>query len=293
MEAIRIFAPRDTRPSGRFTARRSGRPRVIRELVLIVTVVLGYRQIRFLTRNDTDQALANARRVVNFERDAHIFSEGGLQNLAMHSDSVVSFLNHYYVFVHFPLTALFIIWVLARHPGSYRAIRTWIIAVTLAGLAIHVAFPLAPPRMLSQHGFVDTLRQYGPDIYSADTNDSIANQYAAMPSLHFGWAVIVAAGYIGIRRTRRSLFAIAHPVLTLLAIVATANHYWIDAGIAFVLVAMAAAFVLRTSSLRRQPAQDGVLLALAPTDRRTRSSGRPDTRLPVDEQCDVGELIAG
>jgi hypothetical protein len=61
-----------------------------------------------------------------------------------------------------------------------------------------------------------------------------------MPSLHFGWAVIVAAGFIGIRRTRRSLLAIVHPVITLLAIVATANHYWIDAAVALVLVAAAA-----------------------------------------------------
>jgi hypothetical protein len=244
----------------------TSRVRPIREIVLIISVVLGYRQIRFLTRNDTDQALANARRVVNFERDAHIFSEGGLQKLAMHSDSVVSFLNHYYVFVHFPLTAVFIIWVLARHPGSYRAIRTWIIAVTLAGLAIHVAYPLAPPRMLSQHGFVDTLRQYGPNIYSADTNDSVANQYAAMPSLHFGWAAIVAAGYIAIRRTRRSMLAIAHPVITLLAIVATANHYWIDAVIAFILVAIAAAFVLRTTLLRRSPGQRASRPGFALTD---------------------------
>ena len=260
---------------------------MIRELVLIVTVVLGYRQIRYLTRNDTDQALANARQVVDLERDVHLFSEGGLQKLAMHSDAVVSFLNHYYVFVHFPLTAMFIVWVLARHPGSYRAIRTWIIAVTLAGLAIHVAFPLAPPRMLSQHGFVDTLREYGPNIYSADTNDSIANQYAAMPSLHFGWAVIVAAGFIGIRRTRRSLLALAHPVITLLAIVATANHYWIDAGIALVLVAVAAAVVLRTTVRERQVRRASVPPSLGLV---TRTKLHEPAGL---EQRDVSELLAG
>ena len=216
------------------------RLRPIRELALIVTVFVGYRQIRYLTRNDTDQAVANARRVVDLERHAHIFSERGLQNLTMHSDAVVGFLNRYYVFVHFPLTALFVIWVLTRHQSHYRVLRTWIITVTVVALAIHVAYPLAPPRMLPQHGFVDTLREYGPNIYSTDTNDSVANQYAAMPSLHFGWAVIVAAGFIGIRRTRRSLLAIAHPVITLLAIVATANHYWIDAAVALVLVAAAA-----------------------------------------------------
>jgi hypothetical protein len=216
------------------------RLRPFRELALIVTVFFGYRQIRYLTRNDSAQAVANARRVIRVERDLHIFSESGLQSLAMHSDAMVGFLNRYYVFVHFPLTTIFVVWVLARHPGHYRVIRTWMIAVTAVALTIHVAYPLAPPRMLPQHGFVDTLREYGPNIYSADTNDSVANQYAAMPSLHFGWAVIVAVSFIGIRRTRRSLVAIFHPAITLLAIVATANHYWIDAAVAFVLVAAAA-----------------------------------------------------
>src|SRR5688572_29070774 len=230
------------------------RLRPIREIALIVTVFVGYRQIRYLTRNDTDQAVANARRVVDLERHAHIFSERGLQDLALRSDTVVEFLNRYYVFVHFPLTALFVVWVLTRHPLRYRAIRTWIIAVTLVGLAIHVAYPLAPPRMLPQHGFVDTLREYGPNIYGTDAQDSIANQYAAMPSLHFGWAVIVAAGFIAIRRSRLSLLAIAHPAITLLAIVATANHYWIDAAVALVLVAGAAAVL----SIRTLPGRAGL-----------------------------------
>ncbi|MEO5842234.1 MAG: phosphatase PAP2 family protein [Acidimicrobiales bacterium] len=221
------------------------RLRPLREIALIVAVFFGYRQIRYLTRNDTEQAVENARRVVDLERHGHFFSERGLQNLVLHSDAVVGFLNRYYVFVHFPLTALFVAWVLTRHQSRYRMLRTWMISVTVIALAIHVLYPLAPPRMLVQHGFVDTLREYGPNIYSTDTSDSVANQYAAMPSLHFGWAVIVAAGFIGIRWTRRSLLAIAHPALTLLAIVATANHFWIDAAVAFVLVAGTAAVLQR------------------------------------------------
>ena len=217
--------------------------RLVGELFLIGAVFVIYRQIRFLSRNDTDAAMANADRVVALEQRLHVFTERGLQRLVMHSDLVVTFLNRYYVFVHFSLTTAFLVWVYWRHHDQYRRTRNWFVSVTLAALVVHIAYPLAPPRMLRETGFVDTLQRFGPRIYSADTSQSIANQFAAMPSLHFGWAVMVAGAYIGIRRSRRSLLALAHPAITLLAIVATANHYWIDAAVALVLVAVAAAAI--------------------------------------------------
>jgi hypothetical protein len=202
-----------------------------------------YRQIRFLTRNDTDAAMDNANRVVDFERQFHFFSERTVQDLVMHSHTLVAFLNRYYVTVHFPLTVAFLLWVFFRHHDAYHRIRNTFVSVTIAALAIHVAFPLAPPRMLPDAGFVDTLQRFGPRIYSEDTSESIANQFAAMPSLHFGWAFIVAGAYVSIRRTRRSLWVMLHPAITLLAIVATANHYWLDAAVAGVLVVAAAALL--------------------------------------------------
>ena len=220
-----------------------GRPGLVRELIIIAVTFIGYRQIRYLTRNDTDQAVENARHVIGFERRLGVFTEQSVQSLALHSETVVGFLNRYYVGVHFPLTAVFVVWVLARHPQWYRSIRTWMIGVTITALVIHVAYPLAPPRMTP--GFVDTLRVYGPNIYPKDTDQSVANQFAAMPSLHFGWAAIVAIAFICIKRTRWSWIAVVHPIVTLLAIVATANHYWLDAAVAMVLVAVGCVPIVR------------------------------------------------
>jgi hypothetical protein len=203
-----------------------------------------YREVRYLTRNHTDAATSNAHRIVDLERRLGMFTEGWVQNLTLHSRVVIGLLNRYYVTVHFPLTAFFVVWALVRHRNAFRHIRTWLFVVTAAALAIHVAFPLAPPRMLTEHRFVDTLQRYGPRIYSTNTTQSIANQFAAMPSLHFGWAVIVATGFVAIKRTRRSLIAFAHPAITLVAIVATANHYWMDAVVALALIA-ATAFAIR------------------------------------------------
>ena len=211
-------------------------------------VYLGYRHVRHLARDQADQAFANARRVVEIERRLHMFTEQAVQQAFMHHDAPMWLLNHYYARVHFPLTIIFLVWLVIRHRGAYRTVRTWLIAVTLAALMLHVAFPLAPPRMLSSLGFVDTLRESGLRIYSTNPNDSAANQFAAMPSLHFGWAVIVAAGFVAVRRTSTSLLAFLHPVITLIAIVATANHYWIDAGVALVLV-IGAVMLVRASAM--------------------------------------------
>jgi hypothetical protein len=208
-----------------------------REVIAVVAVYLAYQRGRTLAKDQAREAFGNARRVIDFERDLHFFSERTVQRVTMHYDGVIWLLNHYYARVHFPLTTVFVIWLFFRHRETYRWARTWLVSVTVIALAIHAAFPLAPPRMLASYGFIDTLRLDGLQIYSANPNQSLANQFAAMPSLHFGWSVIIAAAFVAVRRTPWSILAFAHPTITLVAIVATANHYWIDAAVALILVA--------------------------------------------------------
>ncbi|HEU4841661.1 MAG TPA: phosphatase PAP2 family protein [Ilumatobacteraceae bacterium] len=230
------------------------------EVVVMGAVFVAYRQVRHLTSGDTDAAFANADHVVAIEQRLGVFTERSVQRLALHSEQVVGFLNHYYVGVHFPATIAVLLWACWRHPAAYRRVRAAFLGVTLAALAIHVAIPLAPPRMLDGRGFVDTLAVYGPRIYPADTTQSVANQFAAMPSLHFGWAVLVAAAVITILRTSWRWLAVLHPAVTLLAIVATANHYWLDAAVAGVLVVLAG--LLIRAWARRATAPAGTAIAM-------------------------------
>jgi hypothetical protein len=187
------------------------------------------------------------------------------------------------VFVHFTASVGFMAWVFLRHPQAWGRIRVWFLSVTLAGLAIHVAFPLAPPRMLSQHGFVDTLHVYGPSIYSKDVTASAANQLAAMPSLHFAWAAIVAAGFISIRRSRLSLLVVLHPIVTLLAIVATANHYWLDAivGGTLVVAAIVVTHLVRRSMRRFDPVPATSVVVHAPRRQYDRCTRRASATIDV------------
>ena len=257
----------------------------------MVAVFMAYRQVRHLTSGDLPQARANADRVVDTERMFGIFSERSLQRLVMHFQPAIEFLDHYYVFVHFTASVGFMAWVFLRHPQAWGRIRAWFLSVTLAGLAIHVAFPLAPPRMLSQHGFVDTLHVYGPSIYSKDVTASAANQLAAMPSLHFAWAAIVAAGFISIRRSRFSLLMVLHPIVTLLAIVATANHYWLDAiiGGALVVAAIVVTRLVRRSMHRFDPVPD--MLAVMHSPRRMRAVSATAALTGCTATVDVADHI--
>uniref|UniRef100_UPI001ABF7F72 phosphatase PAP2 family protein n=1 Tax=Streptomyces carpinensis TaxID=66369 RepID=UPI001ABF7F72 len=116
-------------------------------------------------------------------------------------------------------------------------------AVTAAALVLHLTFPLAPPRMLAEAGLVDTARAFGPSVYGPPKTDHLSNQFAAMPSLHFGWALMVAIALIMATTSRRRWLWLLHPLLTLLVIVGTANHYWLDAIAAAALLALALAVI--------------------------------------------------
>ena len=214
------------------------RPNIVAEVLIASAAFFVYWLIRYATRNDFSAALANARKVVDWERGMHLFSERSLQHLVLESRAFVRLLNRYYVSVHFPITALFLVWVLLRHPVWYRSVRNWLMSLTAVAMVVHVLFPLAPPRMLPYEGFIDTLRTFGPNIYERDVSKSVANQFAAMPSLHFGWSVVVAVMVIAILRSRWRYLALLHPTMTLLAIVGTANHYWLDALVALLLVTL-------------------------------------------------------
>lgn len=208
--------------------------RMVLEIALVFALLTFYRYTRYLAREHTGAAFANARHVLRLEEQLGIANERSLQRAALDHLWLIKGLNRYYVSVHFPATVGFLVYMYVRAPEAYRRLRRLFVAVTAMALVIHVLFPLAPPRMLP--GFVDTITKYGPSIYQRSDVSETANQFAAMPSLHFGWAVLVAYGVVRYSRNRWRYAAVAHPILILVAIVLTANHYWLDAIVAGILV---------------------------------------------------------
>ncbi|MCH5670646.1 phosphatase PAP2 family protein [Streptomyces gilvus] len=221
------------------------RPPVVRELLLVAGLFLVYKFGRQLATGHTGEALHNARRVWDFERAVHLPGEGSVQSLLLHGDTLAHIANTYYATVHFPATAAFLVWLYLRRPAHYVWARRVLATVTSAALVLPFVFPLAPPRMLAATGLVDTAHVYGPSVYGPPSSDHLSNQFAAMPSLHFGWALMVAIGLIAATRSRWRRLWLLHPLVTLLVIVGTANHYWLDAIVATAMLGAALALVPR------------------------------------------------
>src|SRR6476469_9493746 len=212
----------------------------LRELVLVVVLLLLYKYGRFFTKGHVETALHNARDVISLERSLGVFSEARLQDLVLRDTTLIRFLNVYYLVAHVVVTAAAFLWLYARPPPTYRRFRNVMVVITLSGMVVHLVLPLAPPRMFPNLGFVDTARVFGPASYGAGSPyKGFANQFAAMPSLHFGWALVIAWAVLLATKSRWRYLVIAHPLVTPAAIVLTANHYWLDAVAATVLFALA------------------------------------------------------
>lgn len=161
-----------------------GRTRpLVTEVGLLAVLFAFYKWGRTLVEHGPGQAMSNARWLWGFER-AWLPNEVDVQNWALGWDHTAFLANVYYVSVHFPGTALLLVWLYVRHRGAYGRVRNELVVLTAAGLLVHMVFPLAPPR-LAGIGAVDTMLTVGPSAYPAAA-DGIANQYAAMPSCTSG-----------------------------------------------------------------------------------------------------------
>jgi hypothetical protein len=246
---------------------------LLRELALVVALLLIYKYGRFLGKDHVSAALRNARDVIGFERSLGVFSEARLQDVFLNDTAFIRFLNSYYLVAHVVVTAAAFVWLYVRHPSTYRRFRDVMVVITLAGLAMHLLMPLAPPRMFPHLGFVDTAKVFGPASYGAGSPyKGFANQFAAMPSLHFGWALVIAWAVILATKSRWRYLIVLHPVITLAAIVLTANHYWLDAFAATVLFGFALLVDHFIEKRRRRK------LELKATQADGECSGPPDAR---------------
>jgi hypothetical protein len=171
------------------------------------------------------------------ERDLHLPSELWVQRLVLPHPLLAQAANGFYAVVHVPALIAFLLWLYFRHPTQYAKWRNVGAVLTGACLLIQMV-PVAPPRLLPQLGFVDTALRYGQSVYGSG-GIKIAPQLAAMPSVHVGWAVFIAVAVITVSPSRWRWLILAHPVVTTFAVVATANHWFLDGIVAAALLPVA------------------------------------------------------
>ncbi len=185
------------------------------------------------------EAFRNAQHVVAAQRLLGIYHEETIQDLFLSWRPFISFWNVYYGTAHFLVTAAALVYLFRNLPGRYPLWRNTLACTTGLALVGFALYPLMPPRLLPpEYGFVDTLRVLG-GLWSFQSAPmaKVSNQYAAMPSLHIAWAMWCVLVLVPVvRRPWARSALIAYPVLTLFAVVVTANHYFLDAlGAALVL----------------------------------------------------------
>jgi membrane-associated phospholipid phosphatase len=222
---------------------------------LVLLGVLVYFGVRGMTQSSSAVARDHAHDIVDFERSLGIDVEAQLQDLVAPSETVQTFANWVYIWGHWPAIIATMTWLVWHHREVFLRLRDAMLVSGLLGMAVFVSYPVAPPR-LAGLGLVDTVSEQSR-AYRVLQPPAFVNQYAAMPSLHSGWdllvgmAIIAAASSVALK-----VVGFAMPVLMASAVVATANHYVVDvvAGVALVLVGHAVALVLerRRRALRRQ-----------------------------------------
>jgi hypothetical protein len=221
-----------------------GAIRGLREIVVIGATYMLYDVTRYFVSGEHDAAVRHGRAIFRFEQRWGIAPEHAINKLFSAHIALGLPADYFYATLHYIVTPAVLIWLWRRYPSSYASARTLLIATTLVGLVGFTLLPVAPPRLLG--GFVDTMAhfsRYGwwstagsaPRGFGADTN-----QYAAMPSLHVGWAVW--SGWQLFRHGRHrvtKILGVAYPFVLSVVVIATANHYLLDVVGGFAVVGVA------------------------------------------------------
>ena len=228
--------------------------RALRETAFIVAAALLYTLVRGFTGDRVDRAFRHAEQVITFERSTGLDMETDLQGLILEHGWAVDAANAVYIYCYWPVFLLTLLWLIVRRPDAYPKYRNALLASGALTLVVFAFFPLAPPRFMSEHGFVDTITVAAP-TYRQLNSPAFVNEYAAMPSLHFGWVLLFAIAWVTLTKhpVTRALGALL-PVLMFFAIIMTGNHYVVDAvaGGVIVLAGLGIAELIERRKGRRE-----------------------------------------
>jgi hypothetical protein len=225
------------------------------ELAIVLALYALWRVVGTVSILKVNHAISAGQHIWDLERTLHLPNERGLQHLFLHSSALVQACNVFYATVHIPSMGIFLVWLWFRHRDHYPPVRNIVALTTLWCLAIQL-IPVAPPRLVPALRIVDTPARFGQAVYPAFGKSGPA-QLSAMPSVHVAWAAIIGVTIVVVSARRWRWIALAHPVVTMIVVVVTGNHYWLDgivgvavAGLALVFEREVRALVTR---LRRAP----------------------------------------
>ncbi|MFJ9947637.1 phosphatase PAP2 family protein [Kitasatospora sp. NPDC091207] len=231
--ATRVAQSRSAALRGRIRDQRRSpaRPRIWFELALIGISYWVYSLVRNAVPEQEAIAQRHASLIWDFEHSLGVAVERSVNHAVDSVTWLIVGMNYYYATLHFIVTIGVLVWLYHWHPGRYVAARTVLFVTTGIALVGFYFFPLAPPRLMTDGGFIDTLKIHNTwGSMASGPATHVSNQYAAMPSMHIGWSLWCGLTIFFLARaTWVRALGLLYPVATLVVIVSTANHFWMDA----------------------------------------------------------------
>jgi hypothetical protein len=223
------------------------------EFAIIAGLYSVWRVARKLPLAQDEGAVDRAYQIVDLERTLHLPTELSLQHWFLEHDALARFANTYYATLHVPMLLGFLVWLFVRHREHFARWRNALAILTAFCLVIRF-IRVAPPRFLGDLGYVDLSTRYGMNIYGP-VGTGVSDQFAAMPSIHVGWAAVVSFGIVAASTSPWRWLALLHVVVTFVVVSATGNHWWMDGIVAVALLGVA--LRIDTVVRRRRAARAG------------------------------------
>ena len=224
-----------------------------RQILILVGVDLAYTAVRGIADGEKSVAMAHGQQVIEFEQGMHLLFEPDVQSFFLPARWVIDLANQLYLNAQFSIALGFLVWLYFFRNESYNFVRNMFVVSMGLALVGYTLYPTAPPRMFPEYGFIDTINEFSGVNHDSGLAKAFINPYAAIPSMHCAFAVMIGAtGALVCRHWWSRAFWASWPLLILWVVIVTGNHYWIDAVLGW-MVAITAALVAQRLLARARP----------------------------------------
>jgi membrane-associated phospholipid phosphatase len=203
-----------------------------RQIGLLLIVDIAYETVRGVSDGQKSVAMAHGQQVIDFERTTHTFFEPSLQAFFIPANWIVDFANQIYMNSQFAVVLGFFFWIYVFRNESFYFVRNMFIVAMGLALVGYTLYPTAPPRLFPGFGFVDTINDFSGVNHDSAFVKVFINPYAAIPSMHCAFAMMIGVSGALISRHRwTKAFWVAWPLLIAWVVIVTGNHYWVDVAL--------------------------------------------------------------
>jgi membrane-associated phospholipid phosphatase len=224
-----------------------------RQIGILLSVDVVYELGRGIADSDRTDAIAHGAQVIDLERSTHTFFEPSMQAFFLSAHWTVDIANQLYLNAQFSIALGFLVWLYLFRNESYYFVRNMFVVSMCLALIGYIGYPTAPPRMFPEHGFVDTITDFSGVGHDSALAKIFINPYAAVPSMHCAFALMIGGtGVMVCRHWWAKAFWAVWPVLIAWVVIVTANHYWVDWALGW-MVALAAALIAQRLLARVRP----------------------------------------